>query len=55
MIGHGNYTVHPGDTLSGIAAAAHLSGGWEALYQDNKATVGGNPNLIFPGQQLQVA
>ena len=53
-IGHGNYTVRPGDTLSGIAAAAHLTGGWEALYQANKTTVGGNPNLIFPGQHLQV-
>ncbi|QMU75078.1 LysM peptidoglycan-binding domain-containing protein [Streptacidiphilus sp. PB12-B1b] len=53
-IGHGNYTVRAGDTLSGIAAAAHLSGGWEALYQDNKSTVGGNPDLIYPGQHLQV-
>ncbi len=53
-IGHGNYTVHSGDTLSGIAAAAHLSGGWEALYQENKSTVGANPNLIYPGQHLQV-
>jgi len=53
-IGHGNYTVKPGDTLSGIAAAAHLSGGWEALYHENASTVGGNPNLIYPGQHLQV-
>jgi LysM repeat protein len=52
-IGHGNYTVKPGDTLSGIAAAAHL-GGWQALYQENKATVGANPDLIFPGQKLEV-
>jgi len=54
VIGHGNYTVVSGDTLSGIAAAAHLSGGWEALYQENKSTVGANPNLIYPGQHLQV-
>jgi len=53
-IGHGNYTVRSGDTLSGIAAAAHLSGGWEALYHANRSTVGANPNLIFPGQHLQV-
>lgn len=53
-IGHGNYTVVSGDTLSGIAAAAHLSGGWEALYHENKSTVGANPNLIYPGQHLQV-
>ncbi|MEZ0091234.1 transglycosylase family protein [Streptacidiphilus sp. EB129] len=53
-VGHGGYTVKPGDTLSGIAASAHLGGGWQTLYQDNRSTVGGNPNLIYPGQQLQV-
>jgi nucleoid-associated protein YgaU len=53
-VGHGNYTVKPGDTLSGIAAAAHLNGGWTELYKDNKSTVGGNPDLIFPGQKLVV-
>ena len=54
VTGTGNYTVSAGDTLSGIAAAHHLSGGWEALYQENHSTVGGNPNLIFPGQRLNV-
>ncbi|MHA6762560.1 transglycosylase family protein [Streptacidiphilus sp. PAMC 29251] len=52
--GHGDYTVKPGDTLSGIAASAHLGGGWKALYQENRSTVGGNPDLIFPGQRLDV-
>nr|WP_243876165.1 transglycosylase family protein [Streptomyces sp. 846.5] len=53
-VGHGNYTVKSGDSLSAIAAAAHLSGGWTELYKDNKSTVGANPNLIFPGQKLVV-
>ena len=52
--GHGDYTVKPGDTLSGIAASAHLKGGWQELYQENRSTVGGNPDLIFPGQRLEV-
>ncbi|WP_042403505.1 transglycosylase family protein [Streptacidiphilus carbonis] len=54
QVGHGNYTVKAGDSLSAIAAAAHLKGGWTELYQDNKSTVGGNPDLIFPGQKLVV-
>jgi hypothetical protein len=53
-VGHGAYTVKPGDTLSGIAASAQLKGGWQALYQENHSTVGGDPDLIFPGQHLDV-
>ena len=53
-IGHGSYTVRPGDNLSEIAAAAHLPGGWPALYAENKGTVGADPNLILPGQHLTV-
>jgi len=52
--GSGNYTVAAGDTLSGIAASHHLGGGWAELYQENRSTVGGNPNLIFPGERLNV-
>ncbi|WP_316526575.1 transglycosylase family protein [Kitasatospora brasiliensis] len=52
--GH-DYTVRAGDTLSTIAAAQGVSGGWQALYQENHATVGGNPNLILPGQVLHLA
>ncbi len=52
--GVGSYTVKSGDTLSGIAAAKSLSGGWEALYDHNRNVVGGNPNLIFPGQDLKI-
>ncbi|MGW3044685.1 transglycosylase family protein [Kitasatospora sp. NPDC001159] len=51
--GH-DYTVHSGDTLSGIAAAQGVSGGWQALYDGNRGTVGGDPNLIVPGQVLHL-
>jgi resuscitation-promoting factor RpfA len=47
-----HYTVKPGDTLAKIAAAHSVRGGWHALYQLNKSVVGGDPNLIFPGQRL---
>ncbi|MCX5380205.1 transglycosylase family protein [Streptomyces sp. NBC_00091] len=46
------YVVAPGDSLSTIAAEQHLEGGWQALYETNRSTVGGNPNMIFPGQRL---
>ncbi|MER8186315.1 LysM peptidoglycan-binding domain-containing M23 family metallopeptidase [Kitasatospora sp. NPDC094015] len=49
-----SYQVVHGDTLSKIAAAQHVDGGWQKLYQDNRQVVGGNPNLIFPGQKLTV-
>ncbi|GAA2259643.1 resuscitation-promoting factor protein RpfA [Kitasatospora cystarginea] len=50
----GDYTVKEGDTLSGIAQAQHLSGGWQHLYDVNRATIGGNANLILPGQVLKL-
>jgi LysM repeat protein len=46
------YVVKSGDTLSTIAAKQSVKGGWRALYQLNKGVVGGNPNLILPGQHL---
>jgi nucleoid-associated protein YgaU len=50
---HSNtYVVKPGDNLSEIAARFHISGGWHTLYNLNKHTIGGNPNLIHPGQKL---
>lgn len=27
---------------------------WQHLYQRNNATIGNSPDLIFPGQHLQV-
>ena len=47
------YTVKPGDTLSGIAAALGLPG-WQGLYEANLAVIGGDPNLIRPGQVLVI-
>ncbi|MFE9477496.1 transglycosylase family protein [Streptomyces spororaveus] len=46
------YVVAPGDSLSAIATDQHVDGGWQALYETNRTTIGGNPNLIFPGQRL---
>ncbi|MFE3499900.1 transglycosylase family protein [Kitasatospora sp. NPDC059146] len=51
--GH-DYTVRDGDTLSGIATAQGVSGGWQALYDGNRTTVGGNPDMIVPGQVLHL-
>ena len=45
------YTVQAGETLSGIAQKLGL-GGWQALYDANRATIGSNPNVIKPGQVL---
>lgn len=50
--GSGSYTVDSGDTLHNIAVAESVDGGWKALYEGNKKVVGGNPDLIFPGQKL---
>lgn len=47
------YTVKPGDTLSGIATAHGLD--WQTLYDANRAVIGDNPDLIYPGQVLSLA
>ncbi|MFF3243845.1 peptidoglycan DD-metalloendopeptidase family protein [Streptomyces sp. NPDC002870] len=46
------YTVARGDSLSKIATAEEVSGGWQRLYAQNRAVVGSDPNLIHPGQKL---
>ncbi len=48
----GDYTVRQGDTLSGIAARHGV--GWKQLYAANKAVIGDDPNLIVPGQRLEI-
>lgn len=50
--GHGNYTVKAGDTLAKIAKAHGTT--WKSVYANNKSVIGGNPNMIFPGQKLSV-
>jgi nucleoid-associated protein YgaU len=48
------YVVRPGDSLSAIAGKLGLHGGWQELYNQNRSVVGGNPNLIYPGQKLNI-
>ncbi|MEV7683852.1 transglycosylase SLT domain-containing protein [Streptomyces sp. NPDC088341] len=46
------YSVVAGDSLSKIAAAHSVSGGWKKLYENNREVIGGNPALIRPGVEL---
>jgi LysM repeat protein len=48
------YTVVRGDSLSGIADAQKVRGGWRGLYAANRQTVGADPDLILPGQRLKL-
>ncbi|MET9493670.1 peptidoglycan DD-metalloendopeptidase family protein [Streptomyces sp. NPDC006552] len=48
------YTVVGGDTLSGIADARKVRGGWHRLYTANREIIGGDPDLILPGQRLSM-
>ena len=49
-----SYTVAPGDTLSAVAAALGVRGGWRALFAANRRVVGPDPGLIRPGMILAV-
>jgi LysM repeat protein len=46
------WVVRPGDTLTAIAAALALRGGWQALYAANRRVIGADPGLIRPGTIL---
>ncbi|MCC8337293.1 transglycosylase family protein [Streptomyces sp. R1] len=48
------YTVVTGDTLSGIADAHEVRGGWQRLYAANRGEIGADPDLILPGQRLSL-
>ncbi|MFF1397236.1 transglycosylase family protein [Streptomyces sp. NPDC058287] len=50
----GAYTVRAGDNLWDIADTHDVDGGWAALYAENKKTVGADPDLILPGQSLDL-
>lgn len=53
--------VHPGDSLWKLAALdlgpgaddAHIDAAWRSWYAANRALIGGDPDLIQPGQRLQ--
>jgi hypothetical protein len=47
------YQVRPGDTLTSIATAQRVNGGWQALYQTNRASLP-DANRIHPGQHLNL-
>jgi hypothetical protein len=50
------YVVQPGDSLSRIAARYWEPWiTWQSIYNANKGVIGGNPNLIRPGQRLVIA
>lgn len=51
----GKYTVQPGDNLWNIAKQ-HAGGGqnWGDIYRMNEGVIGSNPDLIHPGQQLDL-
>ncbi|MGA5032726.1 transglycosylase family protein [Streptomyces cellulosae] len=48
----GDCTVRPGDTLSGIAARHRTD--WRRLYAANRDVIGDDPDLIVPGQRLDI-
>ena len=48
----GDYTVREGDTLSAIAARHGTT--WRKIYAANKSVIGGDPDLIVPGQRLDI-
>lgn len=47
-----SYIVKSGDTLSSIASTYGTT--WQKLYEKNKKIIGSNPNVIKPGQKLEV-
>jgi LysM repeat protein len=50
---NGNYEIKPGDTLSKIADANKVAGGYQAIVEKNKEFLT-NPDLIFPGHKILI-
>ncbi|NEC50319.1 LysM peptidoglycan-binding domain-containing protein [Actinospica acidiphila] len=48
----GDCIVRPGDTLSGIAARHGTD--WQRLYAANRDVIGDDPDVIVPGQRLDI-
>ena len=53
--GGSTYTVKPGDNLSKLEKQFYGTGAdWKKIYEANKDVIGGNPNLIYPGQTFKI-
>ncbi|RAS64177.1 LysM domain-containing protein [Lentzea atacamensis] len=50
---NGNYEIKAGDTLSKIAEANKVAGGYQAIVEKNKGFIT-NPDLIFPGHKILI-
>lgn len=62
----GSYVVRPGDSLWAIACRhlrattgsepddARVEATWRAIYDANRSLIGPDPNLIHPGQRLEI-
>ena len=50
---NGNYEIKAGDTLSKIADANKVTGGYQAIVEKNKDFLT-NPDLIFPGHKILI-
>ncbi|MGI5503275.1 transglycosylase family protein [Lentzea sp. CA-135723] len=50
---NGNYEIKAGDTLSKIADANKVTGGYQAIVEKNKDFLT-NPDLIFPGDKILI-
>jgi len=53
-VGRGKHVVHSGETLSSIATANHIGGGWQQLFAANKGVLK-SPNTLRVGQVLTLA
>lgn len=49
-----SYTIQRGDNLSRISARAYGPGPFQPLYAHNRDIIGPNPNLIIPGEVLDI-
>ncbi|QMU68879.1 LysM peptidoglycan-binding domain-containing protein [Streptacidiphilus sp. P02-A3a] len=48
------HVVRTGENLTEIAGALSVGGGWPSIYQQNRAVIGPDPNLIRPGERLRI-
>lgn len=54
---HTQHTVMPGDTLYAIAkyhTGDASKDNWKGLYEANRGVIGGDPDLIYPGEVLEL-